>query len=124
VVVIADIQAGDAQSAAITGRIARHNDVIAVPISDPLERALPAAPWRGIATDGVRLTALDPRQARLGERVPQGFAQRLETIRRSGLRLETPVMPIGTEEEAAPQLRRMLGQAAAPHRRSSTGSSR
>lgn len=118
VVVIADMQAGDAQSAAITGRIARHNDVIAVPVSDPLERALPAAPWRGVATDGARLATLDPRQGRLGESVPRGFAQRLETIRRAGLRLETPVLPIGTEEEAAPQLRRMLGQAAAPHRRS------
>jgi uncharacterized protein (DUF58 family) len=117
VVVIADLQAADAESAAIIGRLARHNDVIAVPISDPLERALPAAPWRGLATDGTRSTTLDPRQAGLGERVPRAFAQRLETVRRSGLRLETPVLPVGTEEEAAPQLRRMLGQAASPHRR-------
>jgi len=117
VVVIADIQAADAESAAIIGRIARHNDVIAVPISDPLERALPAPPWQGIATDGTRLAVLDPRQGGLGERVPRGFDQRLETIRRSGVRLETPVLPVGTEEEAAPQLRRMLGAAAAPRRR-------
>jgi uncharacterized protein (DUF58 family) len=124
VVVIADMQAGDAQSAAIAGRIARHNDVIAVPISDPLERALPAAPWRGVATDGVKLATLDPRRDRLGEKVPQGFADRLENIRRAGLRLEVPLLPIGTEEDAAPQLRRMLGQAAAPHRRPSMGGSR
>jgi uncharacterized protein (DUF58 family) len=121
VVVIADMQAGDAQSAAIAGRLARHNDVIAVPISDPLERTLPAAPWSGVATDGSGLTALDPRQNRLGERVPQGFAQRLEAIRRGGLGLEIAVLPVGTQQEAAPQLRRLLGQAASPHRRSSKG---
>nr|WP_314071651.1 DUF58 domain-containing protein [uncultured Roseococcus sp.] len=45
VVVIADIQAADEAAARSLGRIARHNDVIAVPISDPLERALPEAPW-------------------------------------------------------------------------------
>jgi uncharacterized protein (DUF58 family) len=78
VVVIADVQAGDAEGAAILGRIARHNDAIAIPISDPLERALPAAPWRGTATDGTRMAVLDPRQGGLGQRVPQGFAHRLE----------------------------------------------
>jgi uncharacterized protein (DUF58 family) len=117
VVVIADIESADREVAAILGRIARHNDVIAIPISDPLERALPAAPWRGTATDGSRTAVLDPRQEALGEKLPQRFAERLETIRSGGLRLGTPVLPIGTEEEAAPQLQRMLGAAAAPRRR-------
>ena len=115
VVVIADIQAADEAAARSLGRIARHNDVIAVPISDPLERALPEAPWRGRATDGAQTATIDPRGA--GSRVQAAYAQRLEAIRKGGLRLETPVLPVGTEEEAAPQLRRMLGAAAAERRR-------
>lgn len=115
VVVIADIQAADAEAARIVGRIARHNDVIAIPISDPLERALPDAPWRGRATDGERSATIDARQA--GSLVRTAHERQLETIRRSGLRLETPVLPLGTEQEAAPQLRRMLGAAAAAKQR-------
>ena len=97
--------------------MARHNDVVAIAVSDPLERALPAAPWRGIATDGARAGVLEPARDGLGMRVPQVHAQRLAWLKESGLRLQTPVLPIGTEEQAAPQLRRMLGAAAAQRRR-------
>lgn len=114
IVVIADIQAASPEALRVLGRISRHNDMIAIPVSDPLERALPAAPWRGRATDGTHTATIDPRGA--GDEVPQTFARRLDAIRRSGLRLETPVLPIGTEEEAAPQLRRMLGAAAVERR--------
>ena len=118
VVLIADLQAANADSAAILGRIGRHNDIIGIPISDPLERALPAEPWAGgLATDGSRITALDPQRAGLRQRVPEAYAHRLDLIRRGGARLATPVLPVGTEEEVAPQLRRMLGAAAAPRRR-------
>lgn len=118
VVVIADLQAADAQSAAILGRIGRHNDIIGIPISDPLERAVPPAPrGGGLATDGIQLSKLDLSQKSLRETVASNHARRLEAIRRGGIRLETPVLPVGTEEAAAPQLRKMLGMAAAPHRR-------
>lgn len=114
VLVIADLQAADAESAAGIGRIARHNDMVAIAVSDPLERALPAPPWHGRATDGVRVGVLD---ASLGARVPAAHAARLERLRHAGLRLQTPVLPIGTEAAAAPQLRQLLGAAAAPHHR-------
>lgn len=116
VVVVSDLQAADEESGAIIGAMARHNDVVAVAVSDPLERALPEAPWRGIGTDGARLGVLDPARGGLGAAVPARHGERLSWLRESGLRLQTPVLPIGTEEEAAPQLRRMLGAAAAPRR--------
>lgn len=116
VIVIADLQAGDAESAAILGRIGRHNDVVAVPISDPLERALPPRPWKGgLATDGTRIAAFEPQ--RDGQRIAEDYASRLERIRRGGIRLGTPVLPVGTEAAAAPQLRRLLGRAASLRRR-------
>jgi uncharacterized protein (DUF58 family) len=117
ILVISDTQSADDTSRAIIGRMARHNDVVAIAVSDPLERALPAAPWRGVATDGARAGVLEPARDGLGMRVPQVHAQRLAWLKESGLRLQTPVLPIGTEEQAAPQLRRMLGAAAAPRRR-------
>lgn len=120
VLLISDLQAADDESAAILGRIGRHNDMIAVAVSDPLERALPAAPWRGIAADGHRLAVLDPARGGLGTRVPAVHADRLERLRQAGLSLQTPVLPIGTEEDAAPQLRRLLGGIMSQRRRVGT----
>jgi uncharacterized protein (DUF58 family) len=116
VLVVSDMQAADEESREIIGRMARHNDVVAIAVSDPLERKLPASPWRGVATDGARLGVLDPARDGLGARVPDVHAQRIARLKESGLKLQTPVLPIGTEEQAAPQLRRMLGAVAAPRR--------
>lgn len=116
VLVVSDTQAADQESREIIGRMTQHNDVVVITVSDPLERRLPASPWRGVATDGTRLGVLDPAHGGLGARVPDVHAQRIARLRESGLRLQTPVLPIGTEEQAAPQLRRMLGAAAAPRR--------
>jgi uncharacterized protein (DUF58 family) len=117
VLLVSDLNAADEESAAILGQLARHNDVVAVAVSDPIERDLPAPPWRGIATDGTRRAVLDPARAGLGSRVRQSHAARLEQLRAGGLQLKIPVLPIGTEAQAAPQLRGMLGAAAAPRLR-------
>lgn len=117
VLLVSDINAADDDSIAALGRMSRHNDVIAVPVSDPVERVLPDAPWRGIATDGTRRAVLDPARGGLGARVADNHGARLAELKASGLRFQTPVLPIGTEEEAAPQLRRMLGSLAAPRAR-------
>ncbi|WP_424814316.1 DUF58 domain-containing protein [Roseococcus sp. YIM B11640] len=119
VLLISDLQAADGESHAILGRMSRHNDVIVIGVSDPLERTLPGAPWRGVVTDGARLGVLDPARDGLARRVPEGHARKLDEIRRAGLRVQTPVLPIGTEEQAASQLRRLLGAAIAPRRAAS-----
>ncbi|WP_145145147.1 DUF58 domain-containing protein [Roseomonas gilardii] len=116
VLIIFDLLSADAATAAIAARIARHNDVVAIPVSDPLERALPPAPWRGVATDGGRLAVLDPGSGGLGAAVPAGFAQRMAMLRHAVRRHETPVLPLGTEDETAAQLRHLLGQARASRR--------
>ncbi|MFC3127188.1 DUF58 domain-containing protein [Pseudoroseomonas globiformis] len=115
VLIIADFQAWTQPAAQAVGRLARHNDIIAVPVSDPLDRALPPAPWRGLATaDGTRVAVLDPARSGLGAHVEAEHQRRSTAFRLGGIQLETPVLSIGTEEDAAPQLRRMLGGAAAP----------
>lgn len=106
VVLICDAFGGDAESAAAAARLSRHNDVVGILISDPLERCLPDAPWHGAATDGARLAVL---HADLGARVHQSFAARLEAVRRSGLVHGIPVLPVGTESPPASQLVRLLG---------------
>ncbi|WP_246521980.1 DUF58 domain-containing protein [Neoroseomonas terrae] len=116
ILLVSDLQAAHAQSEAMLGMMTRHNDVVAIAVSDPLERALPAAPWRGVATDGRRVGVLDPGQGGLGAKVPEQHERRVTDLKRAGLRVQLPLLPIGTEEQAAPQLRRMLGAAAAPRR--------
>jgi uncharacterized protein (DUF58 family) len=112
VIVIFDLLSADAGTAAAAQRIARHNDIVAIPVSDPLERRLPAAPWRGVATDGNGFAVLDPAAAGLGAAVSAGFAQRLTRLNAASRRGETPVLPLGTEAGAAEQLRHLLGRQA------------
>ena len=111
VLLVTDLGTADPEAAAAIGRLARHNDVVAIAVSDPLERALPDPPWRALATDGAWVAVLDPARGRLGPRVREGYTARIESVRRAGLRLQTPVLAIGTEEDAGPQLRRLLGAA-------------
>ncbi|MBC9207452.1 DUF58 domain-containing protein [Roseomonas aerophila] len=112
VVVVFDLLSADAGTAAAARRIARHNDIVAIPISDPLERRLPDAPWRGIATDGGGFSVLDPAASGLGPAIASGFAQRLARLNTAGQRSEIPVLPLGTEADTAEQLRRQLGRQA------------
>jgi uncharacterized protein (DUF58 family) len=116
VILIFDLLSADAGTAAAVGRIARHNDIVAVPISDPLERHLPAAPWRGVATDGGGFSVLDPAASGLGAAVTTAFTQRLARISAAGQRSETPVLPLGTEMGTAEQLRHLLGRMAGRRR--------
>jgi uncharacterized protein (DUF58 family) len=114
VLVIADLGAGDPDCAAAIGRLARHNDVVAIAVSDPIEAALPDAPWRAIATDGASTGVVEPGRAGLGDRVRAKHAARLDHVRRAGLHLQIPVLPLSTDQDAAVQLRRLLGAAASP----------
>lgn len=108
VILIYDVFAANAAAAATATRIGRHNDIVAIPISDPLERNLPPPPWRGVATDGPRTSTLDG--SRDGAWAADGFSRRLAAMRQAGRRHGTPVLPIGAEDAASVQLRRLLGQ--------------
>ncbi|MCY1413235.1 hypothetical protein D9M71_286620 [compost metagenome] len=91
------------------GLLARHTDLILLPVSDPLDQALPAAGLLRFVEGPAHLeldTHID--EQRLAYRA-LGEARR-ERWQRLALRLGIPLLPLTTQEELVDQLRDLLEQ--------------
>ncbi|MBO3276560.1 DUF58 domain-containing protein [Pseudomonas schmalbachii] len=89
--------------------LARHTDLILLPLSDPLDQALPAAGLLRFAEGPAHLeldTHID--EQRLAYRA-LGEARR-ERWQRLAQRLGVPLLPLTTQEELVDQLRDLLAQ--------------
>lgn len=89
--------------------LARHTDLVMLPVSDPLDHALPAAGLLRFAEGQAQLeldTHID--EQRLAYRA-LGEARR-ERWQRLALRLGVPLLPLTTQEELVEQLRNLLEQ--------------
>ena len=96
-------------------RLSAHNDCLFVMVFDPLELRIPAS-GRLMASDGARWLSFDSSSPRLGEAFEADFRDRLAWIEDSARRRSIPVLPVSTDEDVAPQIRRHLGHLAAPRR--------
>lgn len=88
--------------------LARHVDLLLMPISDPLDHALPAAGRLRFAQGGARLE-LDTHDAVLRQRYQEEGQARRTRWQRMAERLQAPLMPLGTQCELVEQLREHLG---------------
>ena len=109
VVVVSDGQGADEETNGILSRIAAHNDVAVALIHDPLEVELPDAGPRVFASGGLQLE-VDTSAAALRHGFEQDFQERLARAKRFLIQREVPLFPIRTDEDAAKQIRRLLGQ--------------
>ncbi len=109
VLLVTDGSGSDAETSGILSRIAAHNDVVIALVHDPLESDLPAAGPRVFASGGLQLEA-DTSSAALRKGFHDDFLERLETARRFLIQREVPVMRIRTDDDVAPQVRRILGK--------------
>jgi uncharacterized protein (DUF58 family) len=124
VVVISDFDGADAATRRAVGALAAHNDVVAVLVHDPSQSELPAAA-RMTVSDGELQIALDTARDSVRKSVLQMSEVRLRDVLAWTPELGVPVLPISAAEETAPQLRHLLGQAAArrPRSRGAIGAS-
>lgn len=108
VFVVSDFDWLDARAARQVGRLAQHNEVVLVFLSDPLERTLPP-PGLYRISDGAAECVLDTFDRELVERHARRFAGReaalVQLARQHGLRL----VRVGTEQDPAEALRAGLG---------------
>ena len=88
--------------------LARHVDLLLMPLSDPLDHALPAAGLLRFAQGNARLE-LDSHDAGLRQAWRQQGQARSERWQRLSDRLRSPLMPLGTQRELVEQLREHLG---------------
>lgn len=106
-VVICDERAlSDAAEQQLT-LLARHVDLLLVPVHDPLDHALPAAGLLRFAQFGARLE-LDSHDASVRQTYRQQAEARTARWRRLADRLRLPLMPLDTQRDLVDQLREHL----------------
>jgi len=89
-------------------QLARHNDVILLPIYDPLAQKLPKNSSL-VVSDGRRQVLLDTKETRLQKRFPDLLRGRLKNLSDNLNRFGVPILPIHTTESVALQIRKTLG---------------
>ena len=85
--------------------LARHNDVIGVHISDPLERQLPAPDLYSI-TNGVDRTRINTANRTHRATYAKSFQQQLARIQEEFMRVRTPLITLQTDQSIVDGLNR------------------
>jgi uncharacterized protein (DUF58 family) len=116
VVIISDFEGADEHTEQMLIRLSAHNDVLAGLVHDPSARDFPASQDL-VATDGELQVSLPLSRKQAHRQVTEHTSSRLDRIMDWQRQIGIPVLPIDTAEEAAPQIQRLLGQAAAPRPR-------
>jgi uncharacterized protein (DUF58 family) len=108
VIIISDFDGADDATRSMVGAMARHNDVVALLVHDPLQSDLPPSA-RMTVTDGELQIQLEVGRESVRKSIEQASQERLKTVLAWTRELGVPVLPLSAAEETAPQLRRLLG---------------
>lgn len=106
--VISDFSGLSEKSLHHVKKLVRHNDVMLLPIYDPLAKELPLDSSL-VISDGSKQVLLDSRDKRLQKRFPEFLKARLKTLTDALNKFGVPVLPIHTTESVALQVRKTLG---------------
>jgi uncharacterized protein (DUF58 family) len=108
ILVISDFDGVDPETARAVSGLARRNDLVLVPITDPMARELPEG-LRLVVSDGALQAEIDARDATtracLADFAQGRLAEVLDWERRFGV----PTLPLSAGEETLPQIRRLMG---------------
>jgi uncharacterized protein (DUF58 family) len=88
--------------------ISRHNDVLIVLVSDPLETAIPPSGTL-VVSDGERQMEIDTGDTALTSGFRRDFEDRFATAKRFLLTRDVPVLSLRTDADVAQQISRALG---------------
>ena len=108
VIIISDFDGANDTTRSMVGAMARHNDVVALLVHDPLQSDLPPSA-RMTVTDGELQIQLEVGRQSVRKSIEQASQERLKTVLAWTRELGVPVLPLSAAEETAPQLRRLLG---------------
>ncbi|MGY4480542.1 DUF58 domain-containing protein [Bradyrhizobium sp. USDA 3364] len=116
VIIISDFDGADTATRRMIGALARHNNVVAVLVHDPLQSDLPASS-RMTVTDGELQIQLEVGREHVRRSIEQASQERLQGVFAWTHELGIPVLPLSAAEETVPQVRRLLGGMPARHGR-------
>ncbi|MEN8803648.1 MAG: DUF58 domain-containing protein [Thiogranum sp.] len=108
VVLISDFSGWDTAALSSLKRIARHNDVIAGLVYDPLEADISQAS-RLVVGDGQYQLEINTKQGGLSERFSEQTKSSFKELQQELRKHDVPVLPISTEKPVFEQLRKHLG---------------
>ena len=115
VAIVSDFDGLDDETEEHVTRLARHNDVIAVPVYDPMATHPPAGA-RLVVSDGELQVELDLTLGTVRRKLRAFSDARLTRVTRWQAERGIGVMPLTTAEDPALQMRRLLGGLARPRR--------
>ena len=109
VVVISDFTGFDRAAQSYLSSIARHNEVLAVFVSDPIERSLPP-PGRYRIVSGEEELAIDTRLPPARRAYEAAYRRRLDSLERFCKRYGVHLMPLSTDDDPVSALQAALGR--------------
>ena len=108
VIIISDFDGADDETRKMVGAMARHNDVVALLVHDPLQSDLPASASMTV-TDGELQIHLEVGRESVRRSISEASQERLKGVFAWTQELGVPVLPLSAAEDTAQQLRRLLG---------------
>lgn len=108
IVLLSDLSLLDGEGPARLAQLARHNEVLVVPFSDPFETELPPAGLYRVS-DGERVVALETGDAKRRAQYRQQYAERTAALQALCRRYGLLWAPLSTAEPPAATLGRLLG---------------
>ncbi|PPQ18953.1 DUF58 domain-containing protein [Bradyrhizobium sp. AC87j1] len=114
VIVISDFDGADDETRTIVGAMARHNDVVALLVHDPLQSDLPPSASMTV-TDGELQIRLDVGRDAVRKNIAKATHDRVSGVLAWNRELSVPVLPLSAAEDTVAQLRRLLGRLPTPH---------
>lgn len=112
IVLISDFDGADATTEKLLLDLSQHNDIIAAFVYDPLAAKLPSA-GELVVSNGELQVELQFGREHIRKSLLDASDKRIRNILSWQKKFDVPVLPINTAENAAMQVRHLLGQAAA-----------
>ncbi|NND00504.1 MAG: DUF58 domain-containing protein [Gammaproteobacteria bacterium] len=109
IVIISDLSGWNNETIKRIKQLARHNDVMASLVYDPLERNLPGSS-QVVLSDGDLQIQVDLGQAELNTRFTQHFESGIEYLQKELNKHGIPVIPLNTAENVLHQVRAAMGE--------------
>ena len=108
ILIFSDFDEIDDRSELLVGSLARHNDVVLVPVTDPLAHEMPAN-VRLAVSDGSLQAAIDTGSGKVRQALADMTSGRIARIFEWQRKIGVPVLPLDAGEDTLPQIRRLMG---------------
>ena len=110
VTIISDFDGMDDETNRLMTIMSQHNDMIVVPVFDPLSKRFPER-GRLVVSDGELQLELDTEKGSVQQRMIEVGDRRMKSIMRWWEELGVPVAPLTTDRDPVDQIQRLLGYA-------------